>query len=509
MKRLPKILLLSAMLSALGACGSDDSGVSPIASEGDTALPAFTGQAATAQPLDPAGAPQNPYLAQNPFSNYHNDTWMSDAYDIPAPLGKSPVTWSSNLAAARDPGAPPNLLHCGTIAFDSRGRIVTICSNPVQTTAVLVDPEKLSPLTWLNLPAAGNKSAGLGAGYMLLDNLDRAWVPVGNQLVVVSQTTGPGGTSFAMSEHDVSSVVPPGDAINSLVPDAQGRIWFVVRYAGIIGLLDPKTGAVQKLQLGEEISNSFSVDGNDAYIVTTSKLYRLSAGSDNVPTIVWSAAYQNIGRRKTGQLSAGSGTTPTILGQGKYVAIADNADQTHVVVYRTDEQLSAGVDRKVCEVDVFEPGKGAVEDSLVGFGRTLIVTNNYGYSYNPNFVDFGSLPGMARVDIDADGNGCEKIWSNSVVNAASYGAKVSTQTGLAYVVARKSDPNRKVYWDYPLGMNVWYWTAIDVQTGKTVWEQLAGTGRWFDGYWPLPFIGPNGALYAAGNGGIFAMRDAR
>lgn len=58
-------------------------------------------------------------------------------------------------------------------------------------------------------------------------------------------------------------------------------------------------------------------------------------------------------------------------------------------------------------------------------------------------------------------------------------------------------------------MDVWYFTAIDFRTGETVWEKLAGTGRWFDRYWPLPFLGPNETLYAAGYGGIFAVRDTR
>jgi hypothetical protein len=42
---------------------------------------------------------------------------------------------------------------------------------------------------------------------------------------------------------------------------------------------------VQQLQLdpGEVIANSFSMDGVDAYIVSTKKLYRLRAGADNVP----------------------------------------------------------------------------------------------------------------------------------------------------------------------------------------------------------------------------------
>ncbi len=36
---------------------------------------------------------------------------------------------------------------------------------------------------------------------------------------------------------------------------------------------------------------------------------------------------------------------------------------------------------------------------------------------------------------------------------------------------------------------------------------MAGTGPGFDGYWPLGFIGPNGAFYEGGYMGVFALRD--
>ena len=111
-------------------------------------------------------------------------------------------------------------------------------------------------------------------------------------------------------------------------------------------MFDPATGIAKYLELGkgEQIANSFAIDGMDAYVVSTKKMYRLRAGDDNVPYVVWSAGYQNDFpvTPKPGQLSGGSGTTPTILDDGKYVAIADNAIQTHIVVYRTRRQVHDG-----------------------------------------------------------------------------------------------------------------------------------------------------------------------
>ena len=68
-------------------------------------------------------------------------------------------------------------------------------------------------------------------------------------------------------------------------------------------------------------------------------MLRVDAGADDELQIVWSVPYATIGTVRSGQLELGSGSTPTILGEGKYVAITDNADQMDLVVYRTDAQL--------------------------------------------------------------------------------------------------------------------------------------------------------------------------
>ena len=127
------------------------------------------------------------------------------------------------------------------------------------------------------------------------------------------------------------------------------------------------------MPLGEVIRNTFAVtrsgvDRASAYIVTSEKLYRIDAGRDDQPNKVWSAPYDTIGTTKNGQYELGSGTSPTVLGEGKYVAITDNAIPMKVVVYRTDEPLGPNEDRVVCQVPVFEETPGALSNSLVGLG---------------------------------------------------------------------------------------------------------------------------------------------
>ena len=79
----------------------------PIVDTGTPSLPPFQGAAATKHKIkDPTIAPQNPFMARNPNSNIHNDTWMTDAYQRKGPLGNRwsrPRRRSRPRCAARSP----------------------------------------------------------------------------------------------------------------------------------------------------------------------------------------------------------------------------------------------------------------------------------------------------------------------------------------------------------------------------------------------------------------------
>src|SRR5262245_65307644 len=128
-----------ALAIAFLALSVGSAGASPIASSGPPpSLPAFGGSAVTAHPLDRSKvtiAPQNPFMAANPGSNVHNDTWMTDTYDGRGPLGHSLKTSSAS--------EPPSI--CVSLAFDSAGRIVTVCgSNVAPPHARVLDPQTLT-----------------------------------------------------------------------------------------------------------------------------------------------------------------------------------------------------------------------------------------------------------------------------------------------------------------------------------------------------------------------------
>ena len=137
-------------------------------------LPAFSGQVASPEKVRGAvRPPQNPFMAPDPWNNIHNDSWMSDAYPGPGPIGL-------NLEATSG-SAQPGI--CATIAFDSRGRIVTVCpSTLTPPQARIVDPATLEVLGTLNLPdgpAIGDTPGYqdyTAGGYFFLDNRDRIWV---------------------------------------------------------------------------------------------------------------------------------------------------------------------------------------------------------------------------------------------------------------------------------------------------------------------------------------------
>lgn len=461
-------------------------------------LPAFSGQTASPRPV--AGAvrpPQNPFLAPNPWSNIHNDSWMTDAYAGAGPIGSNLLSTSGSA----QPGV------CATITFDSQGRIVTICPSTLTAPqARIVDPDTLDVIGILNLPdgpPVGNTPAYqdyTAGGYFFLDNRDRIWVATKtNHIWVLGQNAS--GDGFVLErDFDLSRVLNPlTERMSSVLPDFGGRIWFVTKQTGKVGTIDRRSGKVRVTNLRERVQNSFTISRDGIYLASDRRMYRLGTSRNGTPKIVWSQRYRNSGQVKPGQADAGTGTTPTLL-KGGYVAITDNADPMNVVVYRTAARLRKGQKRAVCQVPVFERGKSATENSLIGAGLSLIVENNYGYT-DPFVTGGGEVvtePGFARVDVRADGRGCRKVWTNRTERAPSVVPKLSTSNGLIYSYTRPPDPS---------GSQGYYWTAISFHTGRTVWTRYAGSGLLFNNNYAGLTLGPDGAAYLGVIGGLIKLRD--
>jgi hypothetical protein len=494
-------------------------------------LPAYTGSPAKVRPL--TGVPlawQDPFMSQNPGNSVHNDSWQSDNYtQWGGPLGHNPKVFSS--AIGRD---------CITLSFDGKGRLISTCSDLQDGPALyLIDSRTLATLAFKQLPyvkpPAGTDPATntTGGAYFYLDRHDRIVLAASNHHILVFTVDDSGAAPHfrQVVDYDPTSCLTPGDRIPSVLPDAQGRLWFVGRYHGAVGVLDPQTGKCRSVILGEEIENSFAVGKDGTYIVSDKAMYKFRAGRDLLPKQIWRMAYRNVGIQKPGQINAGSGTTPTLIGPldhgagtrstlPAYVAIADNADPMDVVVYRTGDHLARGQRRTVCTVPVFAKGASADENSLISMGQSLIVENNYGYvlqKWNDVIsggagkppVEIGgnlalvSAPGMDRIDIAADGSGCRIVWRNNTVRTPSAVSKGDSANGLIYTFRKPKDPS---------GAGGWYWSALDYRTGKVVWTRRAGYGGLYNNHYSGIAIGTNPVsgkptLYLGGVGGLMALRD--
>ena len=404
--------------AALGAClvaaGSAAAAPKPAGPAGPAP---FVGAPATARPITGIPkTPRNPFMAPDGQGATHNDSWQTDTYPYAGPLGRNPVMNSTDFTG-----------DCISVNFDRKGRIVAICQDPnVGPTLYMFDPNTLEQLGKFDLPARQAPPPGIsplkdtgGGVYNFMDNKDRIWNGTTTRHVMLIREQGNG---FKLErDYDLSKILHEDERIVSVLPDWSGKMWFVARRDGVVGVLDPKTGKAKVIRLGNglenEIENSFAVGKDGAYVATNRKMLRLRIGKNMAPKIVWQDSYKTIkGLTKPGQFDDGTGTTPTIM-PGGYVAITDNADPMNVVVFRNATHLKKGQSRKVCEVPVFEKGQSDTENSLVNVGRSLLVENNYGYDVlnwltQPELV---SSPGFARVDVDKDGKGC--TWPGPATSA--------------------------------------------------------------------------------------------
>ncbi len=483
---------------------------------GGAATP-FEGTAATPAPVGGmTQPPRNPFLAPNWRSNIHDDAYMSDTYALSGPLGDGSEV--SELFARE----------CGSITFDSQGRIVTVCVGLDLPILALLDPHTLSvlaamPLPIRNLAAGGNPFTDFsGGGYFYLDQHDRAVIPTNDHHVLVVSESGSG---FAVDRnYDLSAKIPSADGIVSVLPDWKGLFWFVTR-GGLVGTIDRGDGTVWTMRLaGEGISNSFAVDETGGvYIVSDRALYRFDADSKEAPTMSWRVVYPNSDIHKPGQSDAGSGTTPTLMGRD-WVSITDNADPMDVVVYRRARTLAKprkrakkgkrgqAKGRLVCSSAVFGKGAGSTDNSLIATNRSMIVENNYGYVVSAGDLSGAeSVPGLTRIDVVKKKRGkhakkgrrkrrarfrCRTVWTSNE-RAPSVVPKLSLANGLVYTYTKppRSD-----------GLDAWYLTTLDFRTGRTVYRRLAGTGFGFNNNYAPVTLGPDGTAYVGVLGGLVELQ---
>ncbi|MFF9500205.1 hypothetical protein [Streptomyces sp. NPDC014656] len=522
-RRRGRAAVVAGVLSALLLAGS-----APVAQADEIPLALghrlvehYEGAPATARPLPGAGPAQHPYLAPNGRSGMHADGAGSGTHPYPAPLGREPRVTSEQIAPVGG--------ECATATFDAGGRLITVCGTFTGFLLKLLDPRSLDTLAEYKLPQRSSTVEAVtrldfekifkdtsGGAYFYLDDRDRVVLADSRQHVlrIAHGRKADGGWEFTVEDdwdltplvpHDCVSwtnLFPDGecDPVTSVMPDWDGRIWWVTRL-GRVGTVDPATGTLRAVQLdGEEIQNSFSVAEDGVSIVTDHALYAFRAGDDGTPQAVWREEYDRGTGTKPGSVNQGSGTTPDLFGsREQYVAITDNADdRMNVLVYRRGADVPTA-ERLVCKVPVFRSGASTTDNSLISWGDSLVVENNYGYE-NPSSLGFGrSVTGGAnRIDVRGDGSGCDVVWESDVRSPSTV-PKLSTANGLLYFYEKR--PNS-------LGIDAWYLTAVDFRTGDRVFSRFTGTGLAYDNNWAPVTLGPDGTAYVGVFNGIIAVRDS-
>ena len=497
-------MALATFASAVSVAGAQGTPPVPIPTASVSPPPSFSGAPATPNPIAGIPAiPRNPYMAANGESEIHDDGWQSDVSTWGGPLGKNPTQVSSYIQH-----------DCGSITFDRQGRVLSVCVGASGPELYMFDPSTLATLATFSLPPRQSVPSNLfqdftGGGYFYLNNQDQVVASTtSHHIYVISENPGSPGFTL-VHDYDLTKVLSSSENITSALPDSHGLLWFVTKTDGVVGTVNFATGTIHTMKLGNgadgEIENSFAVDqSGGVYIATTHKLYRFGAGPDGVPKIVWQVTYPNSGISKPGQVDAGTGTTPTVMAGG-YVNITDNADPMDIMVYRTaphphrvlrrhHHRRRITLPRQVCKMPIFSKGSSADENSIISAGRFMIAEDNYGYTDPTSVQGKTTTPGIVRIDLNRNGNGCHRVWLNTSAATPTVVSKVALASGLVYSYTLDASGN-------------WYWTALDFRTGRVVYKVYSGSGLGYNNNYAGISISPSGAEYLGTLGGIISLRD--
>ncbi len=394
---------------------------------GALAGPSYVGRPAAGRPVPGGDVPPHPHLAGG------------DPRARPGPLGLQPEVETAWYGVQR----------CGRIEPTSTDRLVALCTGGSGASVRLVDPDTLRPSETRELPDPAEEPA-CGDDAFYVDDADRAVVATGDRRVLALGTaTAEGGATLTTdATWDLKPYVPFGDCVVALAPDWAGHVWWA-SHAGLVGTIDPASGRVAVVDLDETVARGMATDqAGTAYVVTDEALHRLAAGPDGAPQELWRTPYDG-----------SSGSAPVLLDQG-LVAITDTVDSRLGVLF-----LAGDSGRPVCRQSVFGKGEGSTHRDLASLGTGAVVTNNDGYSSpRSTLLGFTSRAGIARVDV-VDG-GCVVRWTSDAVSPSS-GATASWPDGLLYAWTKRPSL---------AGVSAWYLTALDADSGRSMWSVRTGTG---------------------------------
>jgi hypothetical protein len=470
-------------------------------------------------PISHITIPQHPFMAANGKSNYHNDAYMSDTYEVSGPLGLNPkvklISYGSDIKKIQM--AVPI-----TIAFDSKGRIVMSILSILSFRTSLIDHNTLQELATINHPPRWwgwvidplNPLRDTSGGtYFILDNQDNILLATWDDFVKIIKYNDSKGEfelvrSYNCKNHLMPVAFPARDRLQMTIPDWQGKhLWFFTRY-GKVGAIDLDSGQIHSIELkGEEIQNSATVGEDGVYIVSDHATYRFHAGEDGTPIIDWRTEYDRGTQLKPAMMSQGSGQTPTLMGD--LVVIGDNADLRTNMYFlkRSDGSV-------VCNIPIFPEGASCSENSVQGFAHqgkngmeySFCLDNHWGLDrlnmFGPGGIGRSAVGGLTRIDLVPDANGkysCHTVWTNPVISGSGT-PKISLANGLVYIASNESLPDGNYSWGI---------TAVDWVTGETVYRIPFGYGMDYTNFGSEIAIDPHGSkLYVGRLGGLVIVEDS-
>ncbi|WP_210649555.1 hypothetical protein [Nocardioides sp. SYSU D00065] len=389
----------------------------------------------------------------------------------PGPLGLQPEVETAWFGLQR----------CGRLELTGAGSLLALCAGRSGPSLRLVDPATLRPSATFDLPERVEGSACAGDAFYL-DAGGRAVVATTDRRVLTVRTSVDGEPDLEADAPgqgwDLKPYVPFGDCLVAVAPDWSGRVWWASR-EGLVGSIAPDTGQVAVVDLGDPVRRGIAADASGAvYVVTDAALHRLATGPDGAPQVGWRTEYDGA-----------SGSAPVLL-DGGVVAITDSVDSRLGVLF-----VSRDSGQPLCRQSVFEEG-AATDSDLAPLGSGVVVTNNEGYSSpRSTLLGFTTSPGIARVDLA--GGECVVRWTSEEVSPSS-GVTASWPNGLVYAWTKRPSLT---------GVSAWYLTALDVETGRSMWGVRTGTGLLAGSDRSEVFLGPDGSAFLGTLAGLVRVRD--
>ena len=450
----------------------------PIPGPLDGPLPEFAGSATRARPLDERPPPRNPQLTRNGRSGSGLAAGNGGFSPMPGPLGDG-----TGRLSGLEFGT------CAGLAFGAGGQLIAVCNGPVGPGLRMIDPKSLETIDTFALPPRPNANrTDLAGGTHFIARPDGSLLIPANDRTLRVVIAGP--TSLTgVGNIPLGGFLSRGERPFAVAAGFDGLDWVAGDKGAVIAV--PRFGdPAHGIALDEPVAEDIATDPSGTYVVTREALYRIRANDSGRPRIVWrrevSGGHLD---RLAGRIHPGSGTPPVIVDRS-YVAVADAMNPPHVQVH---DIADGGAH---CTHPVFEGTDGSVEAHLVAAGRSVLVSNAYGYA-GLLTTEGGRTTDGGLEQIRVGRKGCRTAWTSEQISPSSQ-AVVSRATGLLYTVVKpRSFPD------------AWNLAALDWRTGKLRFQALAGEGLGYNSEGGAIVLGADGAAYAGSFGGVtrFADRD--